>query len=51
VNGVGDLVASVMLGGLWTALSPTFAFACSFVLMVVGGAAMYRMGGVVPRHP
>jgi sugar phosphate permease len=51
VNGVGDLVASVVLGTLWTALSPAFAFAWSFVLMVVGGVAMYRMGGLVPRHP
>ena len=51
VNGVGDLVASVMLGSLWTALSPALAFAWSFVLMVVGGVTMYRMGGLVPRHP
>jgi MFS family permease len=51
VNGVGDLVASVVLGTLWTALSPALAFAWSFVLMVVGGVAMYRMGGLVPRHP
>jgi MFS family permease len=51
VNGVGDLVASVMLGSLWTAVSPVLGFACSAVLMVVGGVAMYRMVGLVPPHP
>lgn len=51
VNGVGDLVASVMLGSLWTAISPVLGFACSAVLMVVGGVVMYRMGGTVPLHP
>jgi MFS family permease len=51
VNGVGDLVASVMLGTLWTAVSPALGFACSTVLMVVGGVVMCRMAGLVPPHP
>ncbi len=51
VNGVGDLVASVMLGSLWTAASPVVGFACAAVLMVAGGVVMYRMVGLVPPHP
>lgn len=43
VNGVGDLVASAMVGTLWTALSPAPAFCSAGVLMLAGGAAMlYR---------
>lgn len=40
VNGVGDLVASAMVGTLWTAVSPVPAFGCAGVLMLAGGAAM-----------
>ena len=42
VNGVGDLVASVMVGTLWTAISPVVAFACAAGLMLLGGAVVYR---------
>jgi len=42
VNGVGDLVASVMVGTLWTAISPAVAFACAAGLMLLGGAVVYR---------
>jgi MFS family permease len=52
VNGVGDLVASVMLGSLWTAVSPVFAFACSSVLMVVGGGLLLSMSrGPIGQAP
>lgn len=43
VNGVGDLVASVMVGGLWTAYSPVAAFACAAGLMLLGAAVIYRV--------
>lgn len=41
VNGVGDLVASVMLGTLWTEVSPVFAFGCSAAMMVAGGVIIF----------
>ena len=42
VNGLGDLVASVMVGTLWTAVSPAVAFTCAAGLMLLGGAVIYR---------
>jgi MFS family permease len=36
VNGVGDLVASVLVGTLWTAVSPTVAFNGAGALMLSG---------------
>lgn len=42
VNGVGDLVASVMVGTLWAAFSPELAFACAATLMLAGGAVLYH---------
>ena len=36
VNGLGDLVASVLVGTLWTAVSPAAAFRCASTLMLVG---------------
>lgn len=36
VNGVGDLVASAMVGTLWTVVSPAAAFVCAGVLMLMG---------------
>ena len=45
VNGVGDLVASVLVGTLWTAVSPVLAFSCAGVLMLAGGAAMTMTSG------
>jgi MFS family permease len=36
VNGMGDFVASVLVGTLWTAFSPTTAFAAAAVLMLAG---------------
>lgn len=43
VNGVGDLVASVLVGTLWTAVSPIVAFASAALLMASGGVVMLRV--------
>ena len=43
VNGVGDLAASVLVGALWTAVSPTVAFAYAAVAMGVGALVMARV--------
>jgi MFS family permease len=39
VNGVGDLIASALVGTLWTTVSPVAAFSSSAVIMF-GGAAL-----------
>lgn len=36
VNGVGDLVSSLLIGFLWTAISPAVGFAVSGILMLFG---------------
>lgn len=41
VNGVGDLVSSVLVGALWTAFSPALAFGYAAGLMALGGAVLY----------
>jgi MFS family permease len=43
VNGVGDLVASVLVGTLWTAISPVSAFAYAAILMGLGSIIIYRV--------
>ncbi len=43
VNGAGDLAASVVVGALWTAVSPASAFAYAAILMAFGGIVMYRV--------
>lgn len=43
VNGVGDLAASVIVGTLWTAASPAWAFAYAAILMGLGGMVIYRV--------
>jgi MFS family permease len=48
VNGVGDLVASALVGTLWTAVSPVAAFSAAAVLMAAGSAAM--LGTRRPVH-
>ncbi len=42
VNGVGDLAASAVVGTLWTAVSPVFAFGYASILMALGGFVIYR---------
>jgi MFS family permease len=43
VNGVGDLVASTLVGVLWTAVSPAAAFAYAAILMLAGAVVIYRV--------
>ncbi|MEP6717294.1 MAG: MFS transporter [Terriglobia bacterium] len=40
VNGVGDLIASGMVGTLWTTVSPVLAFGVAAVLMATGAACV-----------
>jgi MFS family permease len=40
VNGAGDLIASALVGTLWTAVSPVVAFGTAGVLMAAGAVAM-----------
>jgi MFS family permease len=42
VNGAGDLVASVLVGTLWTAVSPVAAFLCAAALMWSGTALLWN---------
>lgn len=41
VNGIGDLIASALVGTVWTAVSPVIAFVCAGALMLSGGAMLY----------
>lgn len=43
VNGVGDFIASTLVGALWTAVSPAVAFAIAAVLMLVGAGVIFRV--------
>jgi MFS family permease len=43
VNGVGDLVSSVVVGFLWTAISPVFGFGYAAVMSGVGGLLLLRL--------
>ena len=43
VNGVGDLLASVLVGFLWTALSPLAAFGYAALLMAAGATVISRV--------
>ncbi len=43
VNGIGDVVASGLVGGLWTAFSPGIAFGYSAAMMLAGGILVYRL--------
>jgi MFS family permease len=42
VNGVGDLIASALVGTLWTTVSPVIAFASAAVIMFSGAALTAR---------
>jgi MFS family permease len=42
VNGVGDLVASALVGMLWTVVSPAASFASAGVFMLLGAIEVYR---------
>jgi MFS family permease len=43
VNGVGDLVASLVVGVLWTKVSPVLAFAYAALAMGLGAVVLYRI--------
>lgn len=43
VNGVGDFIASVVVGALWSAISPAAAFAYAAALMATGGVVLWRV--------
>ncbi|MFI5339520.1 MAG: MFS transporter [Candidatus Methylomirabilales bacterium] len=43
VNGIGDLAASVIVGALWTAISPSVGFAYATAAMVAGAVAIARV--------
>jgi MFS family permease len=43
VNGVGDFVASTLVGVVWAKFSPTAAFASAAVLMGVGAGVIYTL--------
>jgi len=40
VNGIGDLGASVIVGVVWTAVSPVAAFGYAAIVMLVGAFAL-----------
>lgn len=42
VNGVGDLTASVLVGTLWSAVSPAVAFDCAGLVMLAGTLLLIR---------
>ncbi|MCL6430408.1 MAG: MFS transporter [Anaerolineae bacterium] len=43
VNGLGDLAASVIVGGLWTLVSPAVAFGYATLAMLAGAVLIYRV--------
>lgn len=43
VNGVGDLVASAVVGLLWTVVSPVAGFGYAAVFMLAGAVVLYRV--------
>jgi MFS family permease len=47
VNGAGDLVASALVGTLWTAVSPAVAFSTAAGLMLAGSAALLTVGRIM----
>ncbi|HKE26069.1 MAG TPA: MFS transporter [Bryobacteraceae bacterium] len=43
VNGVGDLIASALVGTLWTVVSPQAAFAAAGLLMFAGAGVLFSV--------
>ena len=41
VNGIGDFIASALVGTVWTAVSPSAAFAIAGALMMAGAAVVF----------
>jgi MFS-type transporter involved in bile tolerance (Atg22 family) len=42
-NGLGDFVSSVLVGVLWTTVSPAVGFAYAAILSLVGAALLLRV--------
>jgi MFS family permease len=43
VNGLGDFLSSVVVGALWTAVSPAAGFAYATALFALGAVFIYRV--------
>jgi hypothetical protein len=43
VNGIGDLVASLLVGVLWTVFSPGVAFIYASIMMIIGAVVVYQV--------
>jgi MFS family permease len=43
VNGLGDVAASIVVGGLWTLISPAAAFTYAAVAMLAGAMLVFRL--------
>ncbi|HKT10468.1 MAG TPA: MFS transporter [Terriglobia bacterium] len=43
VNGVGDVAASIVVGGLWTLVSPSAAFGYAALAMLAGALLVFRL--------
>ena len=44
VNGIGDFVSSIMVGFLWSAVSPAVGFSYAALLTALGGVLILRLG-------
>jgi len=51
VNGIGDLTASVLVGSLWTAVSPATGFGCAGAVMLMGALLLISNGRSKPEQP
>jgi dipeptide/tripeptide permease len=51
VNGMGDLVSSLLTGWLWSAAGSAVAFGVAGLLMASGAAGVALQRGVRPRAP
>jgi len=43
INGLGDLVSSIMVGFLWTSFAPGVGFGYSAILFVAGALVILKM--------
>ena len=51
VNGLGDLLSSIVVGVLWSAFGPSAAFGYSAALSVIGAGLVLGLGGPRPAGP
>lgn len=51
VNGVGDLVASALVGTVWTVVSPVAAFGCAGALMLAGAVLVWAQATTAANTP